>query len=497
LAELHRRRSCADELGGVAAVERAHARGLLTAPERLELLLDPGSRVPFGTLFHSDDLSRADETFGDGELEGFGTIDGRWVAYFASDPRVKGGSSGAADFLHAETFRNIVEKAALPLIYLMQGGGARIDEAMSSLFVAFPGTGLGARKVFPRRGVFLTAVLGSYYAPWNVAQADFSVMTESSNISLTSPPLVYLGTGQKVSADELGGAQVQARLTGQVDAVAPDEVAALAMIRVAFGYLPSRAGIDPPVVDGDDSPDRMCPELYDIVPMVLNQAYDVRRVITTIVDRDSFLEFSPEFARNLVTGLARMNGRTILLMANQPKFLAGVIDSAAVIKAKKIFNLCDELNLPLLSLVDTPGVLPTKEQEHRGLMTALFENGIRRFRPTAPKVIVILRKAVGFAMQVMSAGDPEGITFAWPDTQICFTGVEACVRVVHRREIEESDDPNALIAELSERYTGTSAPWTAAHVGYLDDVIDPAETRMRVMRAFEVTRRRQRVRKRR
>jgi acetyl-CoA carboxylase carboxyltransferase component len=489
LAELHRRRNCADNLGGVVAVERAHARGLLTAPERLELLLDPGSRVPFGTLFHSDNLSQADETFGDGELDGFGTIDGRWVAYFASDPRVKGGSGGPADFLHAETFRNIVEKAALPLIYLMQGGGARIDEAMSSQFIAFPATGMGVRKVFPRRGVFLTAVLGSYYAPWNVAQADFSVMTESSNISLTAPPLVYVGTGQQVTAEELGGAQVQARVTGQIDAVVPDEVAALAMVRVAFGYLPSRAGIDPPIVDCGDSPDRSCPELYDIVPTALNRAYDVRRVITTIVDRNSFLEFSPEFARNLVTGLARMNGRTVLLIANQPKFLAGVIDSGAVIKAKKIFNLCNELDLPLLSLVDTPGVLPTKEQEHRGVMTALYEHGIRRFRPTAPKVTVVLRKGVGFAIGAMSGGDPEGITFAWPNSQICFTGVEACVRVVHRREIEESDDPSALITELSERYTGTSAPWSAAHVGYLDDVIDPAETRMRVIRAFEVTRR--------
>jgi acetyl-CoA carboxylase carboxyltransferase component len=490
LAELHRRRNCADELGGVAAVERAHARGHLTAPERLELLLDPGSRVPFGTLFHGADLSRADETFGDGELDGFGTIDGRWVAYFASDPRVKGGSGGPAGLLHAESFRNIVEKAALPLIYLMEGAGARIDEAMSSLFVAFPGTGMGVRKIFPRRGVFLAAVLGSYYAPWNVPQADFSVMTESSNFSLTAPVFVSVSTGQRVTVEELGGAQVQARITGQIDAVVPDEVAALAMVRVAFGYLPSRAGIDPPIVDCGDPPDRLCPELYDIVPMALKQAYDVRRVITTIVDRDSFLEFSPEFARNLVTGLARMNGRTVLLMANQPKFLAGVIDSAAMIKAKKIFNLCSELDLPLLSLVDTPGVLPTREQEHLGVMTALYENGVRRLRPTAPKVIVILRKSVGFAMQAMSAGDPEGITFAWPNSQICFTGVEACVAVVHRREIEESDDPSALITELSERYTGISAPWIGAHVGYLDDVIDPAETRMRVIRAFEVTRRR-------
>lgn len=476
-------------MGGQAAIDRAHSRGSLTAPERLDLLLDPGSQVPFGRLFHSSDLSQADVTYGEGELDGFGTIGGRWVAYFASDPRVKGASGGPADFRHAETFRNVVEKAALPLIYLMQGGGARIDEAMSSKFVAFPATGMGARKVFPRRGLFLTAVLGSYYAPWNVAQADFSVMTESSNLSLTAPPLVFVGTGQNVTADELGGAQVQARISGQIDAVVPDEVAALDMIRTIFEYLPSRAGAASPIVDRGDPPERSCPDLYDIVPPALNQAYDIRRVIRSIVDHDSFIEFAAQFARNMVTGLARMNGRTVLIMANQPMFLAGVIDAAAVVKLKKVLGLSHDFDIPLVSLVDTPGVLPTKEQEHQAVMTSLYEHGMRRLRSRAPKVTVVLRKGVGFAIGAMSGGDPEGMTFAWPDSQICFTGVEACVRVVHRREIEESGDPSALLSELSARYTGSSSPWAAARVGYLDDVIDPSETRVRVIRALEVSRR--------
>lgn len=487
LAELHRRRSLAADVGGAEARERAHARGSLTAPERLDALLDPGSDVHFGSLFHSDDLAAAEETFGDGELCGFGRIDGRWVAYFASDPRVKGASGGPATMRKAEAFRNLVERAALPLVYLMQGGGARIDDVMTSGFIMAPGTGMGARQVFPRRGVRLTAVLGAYYAPWNVAHADFSVMTATSNISLTAPPLVLVGTGQQVTAEELGGADVQRRVTGQIDAVVDDERAALTMLRRAFAYLPSRAGEPAPIVATDDPADRSCPELHDIVPTRLSRAYDVKAVIETIVDRGSFLEYAPDFARNMVTGLARVDGRTVAVMANQPKVMAGVIDVNSVHKARKLLRLCDDLGLPLVSLVDTPGVLPTREQEHQRLMSLLYDHGAARLRPRVPKVVVVLRKGVGFALQVMSAGDPEALTFVWPNSQICFTGVEACVRVVHRRQLETADDPQSLMEQLAARYAGMSAPWSGAELGYLDDVIDPAETRAKVSRGLEVT----------
>jgi acetyl-CoA carboxylase carboxyltransferase component len=488
LAELHRRRRVAAGVGGAAAVERAHSRGLLTAPERIELLLDPGSLVKFGTLFHSDELARAEETYGDGDQCGFGTIDGRWVAYFASDSRVKGASGGPASMRKSDAFRNIVERASLPLVYLMQGGGARIDDVMTPGFIMAPGTGMGARKYFPRRGALLTAVLGSYYAPWNVAHADFSVMTADSNISLTAPPLVLVGTGQQVTPAELGGAAVQARVTGQIDAVVPDESAAIAMVRKVFGYLPTRAGALAPVVESDDPTDRRCPELYEIVPEQMTRAYDVRQVIESIVDRGTFIEYSPEFAQNMVTGLARVGGEAVVVIANQPKAAAGVINVNAVLKARKALALCGDLGLPLVSFVDTPGVLPTREEEHQRLMTMLYQFGVARLAARGPKVVIVLRKGVGFGLQVMSAGDPEAITFVWPNSQICFTGVEACVRVVHRRELEDASDPAALMAELSERYRAQSAPWSGAHLGYLDDVIDPAESRVKVARALAVTR---------
>ena len=196
-------------------------------------------------------------------------------------------------------------------------------------------------------------------------------------------------------------------------------------------YLPSQARAEPPVIDVGDPPGRMCPELRDIVPTLLNRAYDVRDVIRVVTDRESFLEYSPRFARNLVTGLARIDGRTVVVMANQPSVMAGVLDVGAVIKAHKALTLCVELGLPLVSLVDVPGVLPTKEQEQRRIMTALYEHGVLRLRARVPKVAVVLRKGVGFGVMAMTAGDPEAITFVWPGAQICFTGVEACVRVVH------------------------------------------------------------------
>jgi acetyl-CoA carboxylase carboxyltransferase component len=260
------------------------------------------------------------------------------------------------------------------------------------------------------------------------------------------------------------------------------------MLRRVFGYLPARAGAMAPAGPDDDPVDRVCPELYTIVPERMNRAYDVKRVIETLVDRDSFVEYAPNFARNMVTGLGRLGGQTIVIMANQPSVAAGVIDVDAVFKARRALSLCGDFGLPLLSLVDTPGVLPTKEQEHKRLMTALYDSGVTRLAATGPKVVVVLRKGVGFALQVMSAGDPEAITFVWPNSQICFTGVEACVRVVHRAELEASPDPDALREQLAARYRDLSAPWTAAHLGYLDDVIDPAETRAKVARAMEVTR---------
>jgi acetyl-CoA carboxylase carboxyltransferase component len=485
LAELARRRDLAAHVGGEDAIHRQQKRGLLTAPERVHRLLDSGTDIPFGPLVHADTTENVEATYGDGELAGFGRIEGRWVAYFASDARVKGASATPATFRHSDAFRRLAERAAVPMIHLMQGGGARMTDAMSSRFIAFPGTGLGARRTFPRRGVMLTAVLGNYFAPWTVAQADFSVMTETSNLSLTAPALVSIGTGQNVTAEELGGALVHAKTSGQIDAVVPDDTAAIAMIRRIFGYLPTHAGAPAPrVVSCEPGPEASL-TLPTVVPTRSSEAYDIRGVIERIVDVDSFIEWSPRFAPNMVTGLARFAGRTVVLMANQPSALAGVVDINAVLKARKIVRLAADMDLPLVSIVDTPGVLPTVEQERGRLMSQLFDFASERLRIRAAKVTVVVRKGIGFALQVMSAGDPEGFTFAWPGAHIAFTSPEAAAMITYRREIDEALDRRAAARSLAERFIGGGEPWDAARLGYLDDVIDPSLTRRYVVQAIE------------
>jgi acetyl-CoA carboxylase carboxyltransferase component len=253
-----------------------------------------------------------------------------------------------------------------------------------------------------------------------------------------------------------------------------------------FTYLPSRAGAPIPFSHNDDPVDRAVDELLTIVPEQPNRAYDVKQVLEVVLDRDSFIEWAPLYARNIVTGLGRVNGRTVAVIANQPKFHAGVLDCAAVIKATRLMTLCRDLTIPLVSFVDVPGVLPTKEQEHRRLMSRLYDFGALRLQVTAPKVVVILRKAIGFALQAMSAGDPEALTFAWPHSQIAFTGVDAAVRVAYRRELEAAPDASEAMQRLGEQFRGRSAPWEAARLAYLDDVIHPAETRLKIARALEV-----------
>jgi acetyl-CoA carboxylase carboxyltransferase component len=486
---LRHRRQLARDLGGEQAIERQRARGLLTPYERIDLLLDPGTNLEFGTLVHSDALEDAERTLGDGELAGFGEIGGRPVAYLCADPRVKGASGGPGSMKHSDYFRHIVEKAALPLIHLHQGGGARITDVITSAFAAAPGAGLGARRAFPRRGALLTAALGNYYAPWTVVQSDFCVMTKRSNFSLTAPGVIEIATGQRVTEEELGGWEVRSKISGEIDAVTEDDAEAIALLRKAFGYLPANAFEDAPVVDVGDPPDRLVPELETLVPEAPNRAYDVRRVITAIVDRDSFLEYAPTFARNIAGGLARIAGRTVVIFANQPMILAGAIDVPAILKIKRLLTLSEDLGLPAISLLDTPGALPTKEQEHNRLMALLYDMSVVRVRADVPKIAIVMRKGIGFALFAMSACDPEGFTFAWPSAQIAFIGAEPGARIAFRKPIEEADDPKQKLEELAAGFRGVAAPYIGAQRAYnIDDVIEPADTRTVIARALEASR---------
>ena len=487
-AELERLRRIASELGGRERVDRQHERGFLTARERLDLLLDPGSEIEFGRLVHSGIPGEEERTLGDGRLVGFGSIDGRPVAYGASDATIKGASGGAGASRRGAAFERIVAASALPVFGLYQGGGARITDVLSSKFTGFFGAGLGRRLAFPRRGAHFVAVLGNYYAPWNVADADLAIMTRFSNASISSPPVVEEATGKKTTPFELGGPEVHARLTGQIDAVVDDDAAACAYLRRAFGYLPANPWEDPPVVRCGDPPDRLEPRLRSIVPDDPAWAFDVKRVIELVVDAGSFLEWKPEFGRNLVCGLARLDGHSIAVIANQPRHLAGSMDVAASIKIRRMLEACVAFRLPLVSFIDVPGVLPTPEQEHQRLLAHIYGLAVDRLRAHVPKISVFLRKAYGYALWGMSGADPEWYSFAWPSAQIAFMGPEPGVRVAWRRQWEAAPDPDAFLAQHAAELREAARPWAAGERAYIDDIIDPAATRPILARALRIAR---------
>ena len=490
LAELQRRRTLAHGLGGPERIARQHARGLLTARERVELLLDPGSQLEFGPLIHSGVPGQEDRTFGDGKLIGFGTIDGRPVAYSAGDATIKGASGGAGSRRREAAFRAIVKASGIPSFGLIQGGGARITEILSSTFAGYYGGSIGRRAAFGRRESHFLAALGNYYAPWDVPDAEFAIMTESSNISISSPPVVGEATGAKVTPEELGGPEVHTTITGQIDAVVPNDAEAIGMLRRVFGYFPANVFEAPPVVRTGDPADRRDPALREVVPERPNRAFDVKKVVESVVDRGSFLEILPEYGKNMVIGLARLDGHTVAIAANQPLHRAGALDIPAVHKLKRILRTCEGAAVPLVTFIDVPGVLPTKEQEHRRLLTEVYEYAIMRIRAPIPKISVFLRKAYGYALFGMSGADHEWYSFAWPSAQIAFMGPEPAVRVTFRREMEAAPDPQAYLRERADEFRRWAAPWQGAELGYIDDVIDPADTRPTLIRALETARHR-------
>lgn len=457
----------------------------MTAIERIELLLDSGTYLPMGRLMHAEQLADADRTLGgDGAVHGFGLVGGRPAAVFASDPTVKGATGSTTAYRVSRAHQRLAAKWGLPLFDLHQSGGARITDLMTSKFAGSGGSTMGSRHVNPNRPVLLTAILGDYWAPWNMVQADVTVMTAHAHAALTSPPLLEVATGQRVTADELGGSHVHATITGQVDVVVATELAAIAFLRKVFSYLPSAPGLPSPRSTPSDDPEAIDVALRDVLPENPRQSYDMRPLVERVVDTGSFLELGEAFAPNLITGLARIDGWPVAVIANQPLVNAGVLDSAALVKMRKVLELAGARGLPLVSFVDTPGVLTTKEEEHRGLITQVYRTSMERYRPRIPKVAIVVRKGIGFAYLAMSASDPEGLTFAWPSAAIAFTGPEPAARIVYGRELAAATDARALMAERAEHMRAISAPWAGAGLAYIDDVIDPATTRPTLIRAI-------------
>jgi acetyl-CoA carboxylase carboxyltransferase component len=486
LDELARRRRLAGGANRRERIVRQHLYGGLTGRERIEALVDHGSFRAMGDLAHSDDLQYAERTLGgDGAIHGFGTVGGRPVAVYASDPTIKGATLGQSTARIGQNHERIAERFCLPMFDLQQSGGARITDLMTSRFGGAPGgAAFGSFHAFPRRFALFTAVLGDYFPPWSLVQGDVSVMLRGARAALTSPVLLEAATGERVSADELGGSAIHQRITGYADVVEDTEQQVLSTLRHAFGYLPGSPFERPPQGPTDDPADRADPVLRAVLPSNRRQPFDIREVISRVVDHGRFFELAPDFAPNLVAGLARFDGRTAVVLANQSTVLAGALDVDALRKTSRYLELSTTFSLPLVSFIDTPGVLTTKDQEHRRIVHDAYRAAATRLKAPVAKAAVVVRRGNGFAYFVMGGSDLEGVTLAWPSARISFTGPEAAVSVVYRSALAEATDPATLRATLAEEMRSLAAPWSGARVGYLDDVIDPAETRPKIIRAL-------------
>ncbi len=490
LEELHHRQALAEQGGGEARVAAQHKKGKLTARERLDLLLDPGSFVELDRFVthRSSDFGLADQVFpGDGVVTGHGRIDGRLVYVFSQDFTVFGGSLSEA---HAEKICKVMDLAmrnGAPVIGLNDSGGARIQEGVVSLG--------GYADIFLRNtlasGVVpqISAILGpcaggAVYSP---AITDFIFMVRGvSYMFVTGPNVVKTVTHEEVDFDQLGGADVHGSTSGVSHFTHDTEPECLAAIRELVSYMPGNNLDEPPARHSTDPDDRRDEQLLDIIPDSSSRPYDMREVIQRIVDDGALLEVQPDYAGNIIVGFARLGGQPVGVIANQPAVLAGVLDISASIKAARFIRFCDCFNIPLVTLVDVPGFLPGVTQEHGGIIKHGAKLLYAYCEATVPKLTVITRKAYGGAYDVMSSKHIRGdINLAWPTAEIAVMGPKGAVEILFKDELAKSSDPAATAGRLADEYTARFAnPYSAAARGFVDDIIDPRDTRPRLIGAL-------------
>ena len=492
LAALKSRKEEALHAGSAHAVERQHAKGKMTARERIEHLLDEGSFCELDMLArhraHGMGLEHK-RPYTDGVITGHGTVEGRRVCVFSQDFTVFGGALGE---VFAEKIHKIMDLAAsigVPMIGLNDGAGARIQEGVVSLH-SYGGIfhrNVEASGVIPQISVVMGPCAGG--AVYSPAMTDFVFMVNgSSHMFITGPEVVKTVTGEDVTLEELGGAMTHATKSGVATFVAPDERTCLEEVRYLLSFLPSNNLEEPPSVVTDDDPDRGAPELVDLMPSSPNQPYDMKQVITSVVDEGEYLEVHPHWAMNITCGFARMEGRVVGLVGNQPAVLAGVLDIDSAEKAARFVRTCDAFNIPLITFVDVPGFMPGTDQEHGGIIRHGAKLLYAYCEATVPRIQVITRKAYGGAYVVMNSKSiGADLAFAWPSAELAVMGPQGAVEIVYRRELAEAADPVARRAELVEKYTERYAnPYVAAERGYVDDVIDPSQTRRVLVRSLRL-----------
>lgn len=494
IKELLEKRELAKLGGGQKRIDSQHKKGKLTARERIELLLDEGSFEEFGMFVthRCTDFELGEQQYlTDGVVTGYGTIDGRLVFVFAQDFTIFGGSLSLA---YAEKICKLMEKAmksGAPVIGLNDSGGARIQEGVNSLagYADIFQQNIMASGVVPQiSAIFGPCAGGAVYSP---ALTDFTIMTkENSYMFVTGPKVVKTVTGEVIDEMELGGAKTHGSKSGVAHFVADDEQEGLMLIRKLLSYLPQNNLEDPPLDMCDDPIDRLEDDLNSIIPQSPNKPYNVKDVIYAVVDYNEFLEVQRDYAPNIVTGFARFNGMPVGIVANQPNYLAGVLDINASRKAARFVRFCDAFNVPVVTLVDVPGFLPGSNQEHGGIIIhgakLLYAYG----EATVPKVTIILRKAYGGAYCVMSSKHLRGdINYAWPMAEIAVMGPKGAIEILKSKEIQSfssEEEREAFMQHHEKEYADKFAtPYHAAKYGYIDDVIEPRNTRFRVIRALQ------------
>ena len=494
LKRLSELRAQAELGGGEARIKAQHEKGKLTARERLDLLLDEGSFREFDryVTHRTTEFGLADKKYlGDGVVTGQGRVHGRSVLVFSQDFTVFGGSLSEA---HAEKICKIMDmavKAGCPVIGVNDSGGARIQDGVNSLggYAELFWRNTQASGVVPQISVVLGPCAGG--AVYSPAITDFIYMVEGiSYMFVTGPDVVKTVTHEEVDFENLGGAEIHATTSGIAHFVKESEPACLEHVRELFNYIPQNNMEDPPMGPGDDPPDRMDEELLDIVPDSPNKPYDVHDVISRVVDVGSFYEVHARYAKNIVVGFAHLGGHTVGVIANQPAVLAGVLHIDSSMKAARFIRFCDAFNIPIVTFEDVPGFLPGVAQEHGGIIKHGAKLLYAYCEATVPKLTVILRKAYGGAYDVMNSKHIRGdFNFAWPTAEIAVMGPKGAVEILFRQRIAEADDPAAETDKLIKQYEEQFAnPYIAASRGYVDDVIDPRETRPRLIESLRMVR---------
>jgi acetyl-CoA carboxylase carboxyltransferase component len=493
LEELARRKEAALHAGSPHAVERQHAKGKMTARERIDYLLDEGSFQELDMLARTRAPGLPDEKrpYTDGVITGFGTVDGRKVCIFSQDFTVNGGSLGEVFGEKVHKIMDLATSLGVPMIGINDGGGARVQEGVVGLhyFGGIFKRNVDASGVVPQISLIMGSCAGG--AVYSPAMTDFIFMVrDSSQMFITGPDVVKTVTGEDVTLEQLGGALTHATKSGVAAFVTADEKSCLDEVRYLLSFLPSNNLEEPPRVDTGDDAERLVPEVGQLIPPSPNQPYDMKKVIAAIVDDAEFFEYHGLWAMNLVCGFARIDGYVVGVVGNQPQVLAGVLDIESSEKGARFVRTCDSFNIPLVTFVDVPGFMPGTDQEYGGIIRHGAKLLYAYCESTVPRIQVITRKAYGGAYVVMNSKSiGADLAFAWPSAELAVMGPQGAVDIVYRRELATSPDAVTRRAQLVEEYTERFAnPYLAAERGYVDDVIDPAETRKVLSRSLDLLR---------